>query len=202
MVVEKTICLVNNHLFHDPKFEFIKYGEMAYLGKEIEKMREEYGTEAVIWSGDFNSMPYSNNLRFAYKLPRMMIPFSQLKAVEMQKPKIIDEIHRVYGRENPFVVRSAYDQFYETSEEIGMENVGTYSRSIKVAHPSFTNWTSGFKDTLDYIFYSPEFFEVKELGDLIEASELQKSNIDKLPNAKLKQPSDHLAIRCILEWRS
>ena len=54
---------------------------MAYLGGEITKLREEYGTEAVIWCGDFNSMPYSNNLRYAYRLPRMMIPFSQLKAV-------------------------------------------------------------------------------------------------------------------------
>ena len=147
---------MNCHLFHDPRFEFVKYGEMAYIGQEIAKLREEYGTEAVIWSGDFNSMPYSNSLRYAYKLPRMMIPMSQLKSFENQKPKIINEIHRVYGEKLPFTVRSAYDQYYETKEEIGMENVGTYSRSIKVSHPTFTNWTSGFKDTLDYILYSPE----------------------------------------------
>lgn len=107
----------------------------------------------------------------------------------------------MYGKSLPFVVRSAYDEYYETSEEIGMENVGTFSRSIKVSHPTFTNWTRGFKDTLDYIFYTPAHFLVEELGRLIEARELISKKIDKLPNSRLRQASDHVAIRAILRWR-
>ncbi len=38
-LLERNICLVNVHLFHDPKYEFVKVAQFAYLGKEIAKLR-------------------------------------------------------------------------------------------------------------------------------------------------------------------
>ncbi len=70
-----------------------------------------------------------------------------------------------------------------------------------VAHPKYTNWTQGFKDTLDYIFYEPRHFQVVELGRLLSEDRLNELKIEKLPNSRVAQASDHLAISVLLEWK-
>ena len=65
---------------------------MAFFASKVEKMRQEYETQGLFLCGDLNVMPYSNSIRYAYKLPRIVIPVSQLKAFELQRPELVKEI--------------------------------------------------------------------------------------------------------------
>lgn len=64
--------------------------------------------------------------------------------------------------------------------------------------PQFTNFTGGFKGTLDYIFADGNWFDVEAVVPLPSEEELDVHVA--LPSVVL--PSDHLALVCDLKWKS
>lgn len=63
--------------------------------------------------------------------------------------------------------------------------------------PPFTNFTGGFKGTLDYIFADKKYLEVEAVIPLPSEDDL--SLHFALPS--VVQPSDHLALVCDLKWK-
>jgi len=176
----KRITTINTHLYWDPKFVFVKYGQLVKILIDIEN---KYSLLApIILCGDFNSLPDSNVIKYIYnEKPDMGITIE----VEAEKNKfIIQEIWDKYP--NKFNLRSAYDSY-----KCENENEFDYIKN----HPDFTNFTLEFKGNLDYIIYSKEYFKLKELLKIpTDDSIINKST---LPNKYY--PSDHLKIAARFE---
>lgn len=62
--------------------------------------------------------------------------------------------------------------------------------------PKFTNYTVGFVDCLDYIFYEKNKLEIESVVPLPSEEDINKHIA--LPNAIA--PSDHLALVCDFKW--
>ena len=62
--------------------------------------------------------------------------------------------------------------------------------------PKFTNYTLGFKDCLDYIFYEKDKLEVDMVVPFPTEEDLMK--YDAIPSKLF--PSDHIASICDLKW--
>lgn len=62
--------------------------------------------------------------------------------------------------------------------------------------PKYTNYTVGFKDCLDYIFYEKDNFNVTQVIPLISEEEL--ATHIAIPSVVI--PSDHIALVADLEW--
>jgi hypothetical protein len=60
--------------------------------------------------------------------------------------------------------------------------------------PEFTNYTSKFKGTLDYIFYTHTRLRIMAVTSIPEAAEIQASSGEGLPSACY--PSDHVSLCC------
>lgn len=60
--------------------------------------------------------------------------------------------------------------------------------------PNFTNYTSMFKGTLDYIWYTPSRLRIMATTALPDENELLSYNYEGLPSANF--PSDHLMLCC------
>ena len=65
--------------------------------------------------------------------------------------------------------------------------------SFGLQEPEFTNYTLNFQGTLDYIWYTPSFFNIDTILLLPQEVEILKLG-QALPNAVL--PSDHLLLSC------
>ena len=63
--------------------------------------------------------------------------------------------------------------------------------------PKYTNYTAGFKDCLDYIYYQTDNITVTKFVPFPPEEELQK--YPGLPNIVL--PSDHIACVVDLKWK-
>ncbi len=59
-------------------------------------------------------------------------------------------------------------------------------------YPECTNYTTTFKNTLDYVFVENGHFEVLGVGDMPDMNELSTHENDTLPSPHY--PSDHLSI--------
>lgn len=64
-------------------------------------------------------------------------------------------------------------------------------------YPEYTNFTSGFKGCLDYIFYDTETLEVEEIVPFPTDEQVKQHTA--LPNIVF--PSDHLALISTLKWK-
>ena len=89
-------------------------------------------------------------------------------------------------------LKSAYDNY---RNEIKGEKYG-FLRN----HPKYTNYTSKFIDTIDYIFYSKNLVKLK----ILKIPEVEKDRKDKkedlfLPNNNY--PSDHLKLVANFEYK-
>ena len=62
--------------------------------------------------------------------------------------------------------------------------------------PKYTNYTLGFQDCIDYIFYETDKLQVENIVPFPTEDELKK--YDAIPNILF--PSDHLASVVDLKW--
>lgn len=184
----KKFTLANTHLFWNPEFEYIKYGQIS---KILTHLNENYKDEPLIFTGDLNSLPWSNVMRYLYRLKPVIN--SNTKGDYYNNKKYMEKFHAESMHD--FNLSSAFQNYkpivmkgLNTPVDEGLINEQVFNK-LADNHPEFTNFTDEFYGCLDYIFYSKESLVVSELMEI--PNNLEIKNI-KLPNYKF--PSDHLKI--------
>jgi len=83
-------------------------------------------------------------------------------------------------------------------EEIsGLELSHPFNLDSAAGTPQYTNYTVGFKDCLDYIFYDKSTFSVEQVVPFPTNEELELNTA--LPNVSF--PSDHISVVVDLKWQ-
>lgn len=171
----RKVVVTNTHLFWNPDFEFVKYGQIS---KILNYLSENYQNMPHIIGGDMNSMPSSNVLRYVYKLPPV-VNVNQ-KGDFYKNKKYMEMFYN--EKSHNFALRSAYD-VYRNEKRADFNNIAEN-------HPEYTTFTHEFVGTLDYLFYTDDKIEVTDLLKC-PTNDPEIKNM-KLPNHKF--PSDHLKV--------
>jgi CCR4-NOT transcription complex subunit 6 len=172
----KRFVVINTHLFWNPEFEYVKYGQMSKILSFIE---QHYKSLPVILCGDLNSLPSSNVLMFIYSIAPDTAN-ANFKGDSGKNKRFIDQFWN--NNNHNLKLRSAYDIF-KTNR---VNDVSDYVEN----HPDFTTYTHEFVGTLDYVLYTPEKLQVTELIQ-IHTNDPEIKGL-KVPN--YRYPSDHLKI--------
>lgn len=198
------MIVVNTHVFWDPAYKDVKLIQVAVLLEEVSRLSKLYAQKAPctnkkLWSftdaddeapsapaqepgpslsyelgsqipmvicGDFNSGYDSTVWRLMTQ-----------RRLQPDHPDFTGYNYNYFtqeGMEHPFTIKSAYG---DTREAV--------KNSLQ-----FTNYTPGFSDVLDYIWYSSNTLRVTGLLGKIDEDYLSK--VPGFPNAHF--PSDHLAL--------
>jgi len=192
-ITGKSVTAVNTHLFWNPEYEYVKYGQISKIFKYIES---KYNSSSIVISGDFNSMPWSNVLRYVYKIKPLVN--SNAKGDYYNNKKYMDKFYT--ESLHNMNIRSAYENYKPAAqgEKVGKKEDQTLmSEQIEEVkfneladnHPDFTNYTEEFNGCLDYILYSADKLELNALMEVPNNIEIKNL---KLPN--YRYPSDHLKI--------
>ncbi|EDO45845.1 predicted protein [Nematostella vectensis] len=168
------ICVVNTHLYYRPHSPHIRMLQAAIILNHTKAVVHELTSErddnidvAVLFCGDFNSTPHTGLFQLLTK-------------------------GHVARTHHDWLVHEDVDQHCNT-----LDLSHGFSFVNACGTPLFTNYTHGFKDTLDYIFCDSKFFEVQSVVPLPEEEELR--NHLALPSVVM--PSDHLALVCDLKCK-
>ncbi|CAG9858960.1 unnamed protein product [Phyllotreta striolata] len=166
------LVVANTHLYFHPDADHIRllHGGLAirYLEHFINSLKEKMTSKRIslIFCGDFNSVPSCG----IYKLyTNGEVPKN---FIDYESSKYKDELVEGVELKQPFKLASA---------------CGT---------PKYTNYTSGFSDCLDYIFYETDNLEVSQVVPLPSHEEVT-ANV-ALPSVVF--PSDHIALVSDLKW--
>lgn len=170
----KSLVVVNTHLFWNPDYDYVKYGETSKIVTHLEK---NFPGLPAVFCGDFNSVPTSNILKYIYK----KVPEVNTTKGDVQKNKKYIELFWSEHNHN-LQLRSAYDVYKQSSN---IEN-DDYADN----HPDFTTYSHEFIGNLDYIIYTQNSLELTDLLR-VPTHDTEVKGL-KLPN--YKYPSDHLKI--------
>lgn len=185
----KNLIIVNTHLFWNPEYEYVKYGQISKVLKYLEK---QYLDEPIFLCGDFNSVPWSNVLRYIYRIKPMVN--SNTKGDYFNNKKFMEKF---FNEDlHHFTLASAYENYKLVLNQKEFKNFNVNVDEIKFNeitdnHPEFTNFTEEFNGCLDYIIYTKNKISISDLLEI--PNNLEIKNL-KLPNYKF--PSDHLKIGC------
>ena len=212
LVKNKVINLFCVHFPWKPIFDYQKARIMGLIFDLI--LRKKIPN--VIIAGDFNSVPNSIVLRMVYYQDWEAEMSKNREYInnnfihnKKEKDLIEETLEKMEKRENfekmikylmklskeiwdKYRLKSAYDNY---RNEIKGEKYG-FLRN----HPKYTNYTSKFIDTIDYIFYSKNLVKLK----ILKIPEVEKDRKDKkedlfLPNNNY--PSDHLKLVANFEYK-
>jgi len=172
----KRVVIVNTHLYWNPEFEYIKYGQLSKIIKDIEK---KYSASVpMILCGDFNSLPNSNVIKYVYGIAP---DIDNIKKGEIEKnKKFISELWEEY--KHNLDLRSAYDSYKKD------KIIEKYDYANN--HPDFTVYTEEFIGNLDYIIYSTKHFKITQLLDI----PINDPNVRTFKSPNKVYPSDHFKI--------
>ena len=172
------LCVANTHLYFRPSYPHIRLLQAAIVLNHVQKVISQFCSDAAangvtqpqvafLFCGDFNSGPRTG-------------------LVELLTTGQVDATHRDWT-------------FCEDKEEhcTTLSLRHDFSLFSACGFPSFTNYTAGFKGSLDYIFADKKYFEVASVLPLPDEEEL--STHLALPSVVM--PSDHLALVCDLKWK-
>lgn len=160
--VERTfICAVNTHLYSNHLYPDVKLWQTVALMSELENFISRRDLPLVL-CGDFNSEPQSAVYQYLSE-GGVDVGHSDLESVA--------------GKMLPGLVSSRH-------------SVELYSvmQVVKGQEPLFTNYTTNFQGTLDYIWFSPNRLRITSFVDLPDEREISDFHC-AMPNAI--HPSDH-----------
>lgn len=199
------LCVANTHLYFKPSYPHIRLLQVAIVLNHAQKVISQFcsganaegvnspeipmsfraDTEgassqitndgidakpqvAFLFCGDFNSNPRTG-------------------LVELLTTGRVDATHRDWT-------------FCEDKEEhcTALSLCHDFNLFSACGYPSFTNYTGGFKGTLDYIFADKKYLEVESVLPLPTEEELSPH----LALPSVVMPSDHLALVCDLKWKN
>jgi hypothetical protein len=126
---QKSVAIVNTHLFWDPLSPDIKLWQSLQLCQYIQRYYPTTSTVPVIICGDLNSLPSSHVYNFLL-----------FQKVTSNFRNEIDNMYNVLPQQRNYIKHNLKLQ-------------SAYS-SILGYEPVYTNWSDKFKGTLDYILYS------------------------------------------------
>lgn len=163
------LIVANTHLFWDPELTDVKLFQVDAFLQELEMMSQRVGADTpVIIGGDFNSEPNSS----VYEL--------MSTGACSGRDDMADDTYGVLGTcrlQHALHLRSSY--------------------SLAGAEPMYTNYTSTYVGTLDYIWYTPESMVATALMEVPDertlfSTALDSDGVDGLPNTQWS--SDHIAL--------
>lgn len=194
---KRYLCAVNTHLYYKPTYPHIRLLQSAIILNHIQKVISQFcsgdadGGVNVQADADHVSPQIANDGMHAY--PQVAVLFCgdfnsgpRTGLVELLTTGRVDSTHRDWT-------------LCEDKEE--------HCTTLSINHdwhlfsacgfPAFTNYTGGFKGTLDYIFGDKRYLEVESVVPLPSEDDL--SSHLALPSVVI--PSDHLALVCDVKWK-
>jgi len=175
----KSINVICTHFYWDPKFEHVKYFQMANLLKFIESRFDS--EDIIIWGGDLNAKPNDNLVKYILKHNKPELKRMEIK--NNQGLEIMQELyHELEAQCNKFELANPYEYY------------GKASGNSTISFPKYTNFTADFKGTIDHIFFTKKNLVATKLLKIPDESEIKNKS---LPNRKF--PSDHLPIMAVFE---
>lgn len=169
------LCIVNTHLYFKPNSPHIRLIQAAIILNQIKKVVDSFSESelgnnkkiAVLFCGDFNSL---------------------LKSALVQL--VLNG--NVPADHQDWVTIEEEDQHCTT-----MNLSHDFHLFSACGNLSFTVFTSGFRNTLDYIFCDSQQIEVDAVIPMPSEEELSLHTA--IPSVVM--PSDHLALVCDLKWK-
>lgn len=194
---KRYLCAVNTHLYYKPTYPHIRLLQSAIILNHIQKVISQFcsgdADEGVNVQADADrvSPQIANDGMHAH--PQVAVLFCgdfnsgpRTGLVELLTTGRVDSTHRDWT-------------LCEDKEE--------HCTTLSINHdwhlfsacgfPAFTNYTGGFKGTLDYIFGDKRYLEVESVIPLPSEDDL--SSHLALPSVVM--PSDHLALVCDVKWK-
>ncbi|KAK0604047.1 hypothetical protein LWI29_011520 [Acer saccharum] len=223
------VIVANTHIFWDPWLSHVKFAQAKYLTQRLVEFKTLVSTKfecaepSIIVAGDFNSIP--NSMVYKYLIsshPDSKLWIENNEAVtevesfeeeteveSFEEETEVESDSKLWIENNEAVteVESFEEPEVESFEEPEVESfeepapipLCSVYALVKGREPKFTNCQPEFKDTLDYIFFSPSGLitpvSVLELPDSTTSADV----IGGLPN--FYHPSDHLPLAAEFEIR-
>jgi len=165
------LCIANTHIHANPNNSDVKLWQVSYMLKHLEMEMHNYDVPLVI-CGDFNTLPGSAPHSLLTKGRVDNDPSGALQLANRSQKK--------------FPLASAYSSYFQchVSEEDIKQKMNSETKE-----PRFTNFTTNFQGTLDYILHTKTNSQVVSLLELIDEEEVKDA---ALPS--LNRSSDHIPI--------
>lgn len=196
------LCIVNTHLYYKPTYPHIRLLQVAIILNHIQKVISQFCagdavddvnlTDIPTASSEHVSEPQAANDKM-HAHPQVAVIFCgdfnsgpRTGVVELLTTGHIDSTHR------DWTLCEDKDEHCTT-----LSFSHDFNLFSACGFPPFTNYTGGFKGTLDYIFADKKYFEVESVLPLPSEDEL--SSHLALPSVVM--PSDHLALVCDIKWK-
>ncbi|TNV78978.1 hypothetical protein FGO68_gene13172 [Halteria grandinella] len=195
------LIVASSHLYWDPKYDYVKYAQTAYLLKRLALFKAKNASiaqdPAIVVCGDFNSDPSSSSISLFYDSQE----FVKNAYYGRNKNKFDQWYERILAdlKSDPYYatiqgkLKSSYSQYKAFKDQIPdypADSTGlTEFEAMIDGHQPYTNYTGDYKDTLDFIFHSKHL----QLQSLLEMPSVQDLTVETaLPSSVF--PSDHLRI--------
>lgn len=191
------MIVANAHFYWDPAYKDVKLIQVAVLMEELSRLGEEY--IKVPACKNKKVFQFSDAEEIAEPIPEPG-PSQEYSSVTQVPVIICGDFNS--GKDSAVYDLLADGQLASKHEDLGDRNYGSFSE-IGMSHPftlksayssigelSFTNYTPGFTDVLDYIWYSANSLRVSGLLGDVDKEYLQR--VPGFPNFHF--PSDHLAL--------
>lgn len=179
------VVVANTHLFWDPRFADVKLWQASTLAQQLARLCSDgqdmrLAPSRLILCGDFNSEPQTAVPRLLGINAEFGAPNSQLPpSAYPEDPEGL--ISLVGNLGHGLMLRSAY-------------------QSVLQREPAYTNFTSGYRGAIDYVWYDALAFEAVSVQAIPTRPALATIETAWLPNACY--PSDHLCLVTDLRVRS
>ncbi|PRP82590.1 protein groucho-like [Planoprotostelium fungivorum] len=181
---EEELCVINTHLYWDPRYPEVKFRQIQSVLKQAEMYRGE--RSKIILCGDLNSLPESAVYRY--------ITGEKLEENDPELQYGVHDWENKGGIEKMERATPAID-FGPLHHNLKLSSA--YATYRDGREPVFTNYSQNFKGTLDYIFY--EMDKLKLNGQLTLPPESELNVETAIPNEKF--PSDHLPLRADFSYK-
>lgn len=209
------LCVANTHLYFHPMADHIRLIQveisLKFLKTALDAFIQTVGSQskiAVIFCGDFNSCPCiaAYHYMLTGSVSKQHSDWMVYKLTEIPKcacnprPPIFDqedeseaEKETVQGSVWPACTQAPSDDDFE-----GLDLYHGFHFENATGTTGYTNYTSGYRGVLDYIFIDSEHLSVERTVPLPSLEEV--TEFVALPS--LYFPSDHLALVADLKWKN
>ncbi len=198
------LMLANTHLFYHPMADHVRAIQTFVVCKKLDEMRLTPTIPSslpLVLCGDLNSDPLSGamQLLFHRKIPKHHDCWNHLDDYSWEinnetNENIIDKVDfNLSPTKTPSFRRPSF-----ALPKCFPNLLSGYSKI-----PKFTNYVSGFVETLDYIFVS-EVSDTDRLGFQPISSAPMPSEDDVKPYIAMPNeamPSDHVSVICDIQWK-
>lgn len=198
------LCVANTHLYFKPTYPHIRLLQVAIVLNHAQKVISQFCTGAAAAAGavDFSvnvgaSAADGASSKIAsdgmHAQPEVAFLFCgdfnsgpRTGLVELLTTGHVNATHRDW---------TVCEDKEEHCTTLSLSH--DFSLLSACGFPPFTNYTGGFKGTLDYIFADQKYLEVESVLPLPSEDELSPH----LALPSVVMPSDHLALVCDLKWK-